>query len=110
VPERIEDDDWSTLDAGRRRQLVLHALALANREARGAGLRSGFDGPSWHLSRSPLELDEQAVVSASQLLRRTLDDVARIAKEADDRAGERQPYLVVLLGFSSRPTAQESDA
>lgn len=99
VTQLIEDEAWADLTVARRRHLALDTLARVATEARHVALAGGFDGAGWHLSRSPVELDEQGVIAASRLLRRTLDEVTDIAAHARRRGGRRGEYVVEILGF-----------
>jgi hypothetical protein len=60
----------------------------------------GFDHRAAHISRFPLELDEQGRLDVARRLREVDDELARIAAGSRARAGDRgRPYEIVALGF-----------
>ena len=97
----IEDDEWARLPLSARHALTLSYLGIAAYEARQAGLSGGFDGAQAHLSRTLLQVDEAGLVAVSQLLRRTLLELADIEGGCRTRgASGLQPYELVMLSFA----------
>jgi DNA-binding transcriptional ArsR family regulator len=104
----IEDHEWAALPGELRRALATGTLEQATGEARRAAIDGGFDAAPAHLSRSPLELDEQGRAAVALCLREALAELGAIvaaSRERDD-AGARQPYEVVMLAFE--PAARAS--
>jgi DNA-binding transcriptional ArsR family regulator len=100
----IEDEEWESVPSQLRRALVLGTLAQVTEEARQAALDGGFDRAVAHLTRSPLQLDEQGVAAAARCLRDALDQIGRIETACRERAGPVQrQYEVVILGFEGQP-------
>jgi DNA-binding transcriptional ArsR family regulator len=99
----IEAEQWGALPEPLRRSLALATLAQATEAARQAAHAGGFDAAETHLSRSPLELDEEGVLEVARCLRETLDDVARITAACRERATRRTPCEIVLLSFDPSP-------
>jgi hypothetical protein len=100
VPPVIEDGQWESVPAQLRRALVLGTLSLAAEDARRAALDGGFDAAEAHLSRTPLELDDEAVEASARCLREALEEIADIAGACRARgsAGRRR-FEIVMLGF-----------
>jgi DNA-binding transcriptional ArsR family regulator len=106
----IEVADWEALPGRARRVLVLSALAQSGEEARRAALDGGFDLAYAHLSRSPLELDEQGLREVERCLRATVDQIAGIEAVSRRRASARRvPFEVIMLGFRA-PSLRDGGA
>jgi hypothetical protein len=99
----LEDEDWAALPDAVRRSLTLGTLLQAMEDARQAARQGGFDASTMHMSHSPLELDATGVAAIAECLRDALDEIARIAAAARERAAARLPYEVVLLSFDLDP-------
>jgi DNA-binding transcriptional ArsR family regulator len=95
----IEEEQWGALPEPLRRSLARGTLAQVTEAARQAAHAGGFDAPETHLSRSPLELDEEGVLEVARCLRETLDEVARIDAACRERADRRTPCEIVLMSF-----------
>jgi hypothetical protein len=96
----IEDAQWKALPAPVRRALVLGTLGLITGEARRAALDGGFDHPEAHLTRSPLELDQQGLLDVARHLCDVNDELGRITARSRRRAGDGgRTYEIVALGF-----------
>jgi DNA-binding transcriptional ArsR family regulator len=108
VKQYIEDAEWRQLAPGRRRALTLGTLGRIADEARACALAGAYDAPGSHLSRVPVELDPQGVRDVAELLRRTFDDLARIAARSRSRAGRRRAHTVSISAFPVRPPAPRS--
>jgi DNA-binding transcriptional ArsR family regulator len=97
----IEADAWTGVPPPLRRALVRGVLAMTADESRRAVLEGGFDAAYAHVSRWPVDLDEQGVAEVGALLRVLVDDLARIQAESHARGSEppRWSLEVVLLGY-----------
>jgi DNA-binding transcriptional ArsR family regulator len=103
-PAFIEAGEWEAVPLPLRRALVRGLLTATADESRRAARQGGFGVPHAHVGRWPVQLDEEGTVEVGQLLRRLIDDLARIQAESDARAApSRLPMEVVLMGF--RPQA-----
>jgi len=102
----IEDEEWRAVPPTLRRSLVLGTLGALTDEARRAALDGSFDEARAHMSRSFLELDDDAVEEVSKLLRGVLDDIEKIEAECRRRsAPDRRPYELVILHFTPTRSA-----
>jgi|SRR5829696_6217346 len=105
VDQDIEDDEWPSVAPRLRRSLALGTLSAVTDESRRAALEGSFDEARAHMSRSLLELDDQAVDDMARVLRRVIDEVERIQAESRGRASPNQrPYELVMLHFARRPS------
>jgi hypothetical protein len=101
----IEDDEWQALPRILRRSLVLGTLAAITEESRRAALDGSFDERRAHMSRSWLELDDQAMSEVSWILRRVIDDIARVQAECREREpAEVRRYELAMLHFAPSPS------
>jgi DNA-binding transcriptional ArsR family regulator len=96
----IEDEDWELISPQVRRAIVLGVIGVTRDEVRSAALQGGFDDARAHLSRSPVELDEQGVAEVSATLREVITRLEEIAASAHERnpAG-RERHEVVIQYF-----------
>jgi DNA-binding transcriptional ArsR family regulator len=98
----IEDREWAQLPHALRRALVAGTLEQAIGEARRAAHDGGFDAARSHISRSPLELDDEACAAVAACLRAALAELEAIVAASRERAGgPRTLYEVVMLGFQA---------
>jgi DNA-binding transcriptional ArsR family regulator len=97
----IEAEAWPAVPSPLRRALVRGVLATTADESRRAALEGGFDAAHAHVSRWPVDLDDQGAAEVGQLLRALVDDLSRIQAESDARAAgtSRRSLEVVLLGY-----------
>ena len=98
----LSDEQWSALPVGIRRRLVAQTLGDVMSDARDAAQGEGFDGDDVHVSRTPLELDDEGHAEIVALLNSTLDRALEIQAESLGRlAGAEAPQrtLVGLLHF-----------
>lgn len=110
VPLGIEDEEWLEIAPALRRSLVLGTLSVVTDESRGAAFEGSFDEARAHMSRTLLDLDDQAVGEMARLLRGVLDDVERIQAESRERAGpDRKPYELVMLHFARSSAPKPPD-
>ncbi len=97
----IHDEDWAALPHDLRRSLAKGTLEQALAETRRAALDGGFDVARAHLSRSPLELDDEGRAAVAECLRETVSELEAIVAACRARVddGGRHPYEVVMLAF-----------
>jgi hypothetical protein len=105
VAQYIDNPGWRGLDVTRRRSFALNTLGRVADEARRGALAGAFEAPQAHLSRSPVELDDEGMLAVSGLLRRTFDEITRIAEASHARSGDRRPQIVVMLAFEHPASA-----
>jgi hypothetical protein len=104
VASVLEDEQWARTPPQLRRALALGTLGLASDEARRAALDGGFDAATAHLTRSPLELDDEGVLAVARCLRDAIDQLERIDAACRERSAPgRRPFEVVMLGFEPSP-------
>jgi hypothetical protein len=99
VSPLIDDDEWQRLPLKLRRKLTRSTFALAVSDASRAVVHGGFDGDVAHISRNPVRLDETGAEQLAALLRRLLDDVARLERESAARGGDGVARELVVLCF-----------
>jgi DNA-binding transcriptional ArsR family regulator len=99
--------DWKRLPRSARTTVTDVTLQMIWDETAEAVKSSTFDSRlDRHLSRSPLELDEQGWSEIADLLRKTLDEAqsigAKSAKRLEKADDERIPTLLVMMQFESK--------
>ncbi len=100
----FDDDDYALLPPAMRREIVRPALRAIFDDAGEALTHGGFDGPQVHVSRVPLELDEQGVSELADLLMETVqraidlqaDCTNRRASEGADAAPAVHSELAIM--------------
>jgi hypothetical protein len=95
----LDDDEWLALPPALRRALTQSTLSMIWREVRHAAMTGGFDGARTHLSRIPLELDDEGRDELNRVLRTLVDDTIRIQSESSARLGATSPVELVMLHF-----------
>ena len=104
----LSDEAWAALPPRLRRGMTHGALSMMWREVRRSAMTGGFDASCVHLSRTPLDLDEQGAQELNGLLCDLLDAAIRIQSESQARAaGAASPVELVLLHFG-RASAPEA--
>jgi hypothetical protein len=101
----IEDDEWVALPRQLRRAMTQTTLSMVWSEIRRAGMTGGFDSASTHLSRTPLDLDDDGREQLNRLLREMMDDAIRIQSESAARGSATTHKLeLVMLHFDRAST------
>jgi DNA-binding transcriptional ArsR family regulator len=102
----LSDDQWAGLPIGIRRKLVVQTVGDAMGDARHAADHGGFDHDQVHVTRTPLELDEEGFDAMVELVNATLDRALEIQAESAGRQvgrpqvdGESHRTLLALLHF-----------
>jgi DNA-binding transcriptional ArsR family regulator len=102
----LTDDQWAGLPLGIRRKLVVQTVGDAMGDARHAADRGGFDHDQVHVTRTPLELDDEGFDAMVELVNATLDRALEIQAESRGRQldrptaeAERHRTLLALLHF-----------
>ncbi len=81
----FSDDDYALLPSDMRREIVKPALRAIFDDAADALATGGFDGAEVHVSRVPLELDEQGVQELAALLMETVQRAIDLQAESTNR-------------------------
>lgn len=98
----IEDADWMRLPGALRRSLARLVIDAGRDGALDALTAGGMDHAAAHLSRTPLDLDAQAVDDLAVLLRSVVDEAAGIQRQSRERGlGDSQSIELVVLSFKS---------
>jgi DNA-binding transcriptional ArsR family regulator len=100
----IDDDHWSRMPLSARQKLLDQALQYIWTDIAEAAAGDGFDDDRTHVSRTPLELDEQGydemVELATELMERAMavsaESVNRLAKLPEEQRETRSTELVLL--------------
>ena len=100
----IDDDHWSKMPLSTRQKLLDQTLQYIWTEVVEAAAGDGFDDDRVHVSRTPLELDEQGydemVELATELMERAMavsaESVNRLAKLPEEERESRSTELVLL--------------
>jgi DNA-binding transcriptional ArsR family regulator len=96
----LDEDAWVQLPPAMRSQLAGQTLTDLWNDARAAGDGGAFEREDVHVSRTPLDLDEQAWERLSNLLDATLEEAMKIqAESANRRAGATVRAELGLLLF-----------
>jgi DNA-binding transcriptional ArsR family regulator len=100
----LTDDQWAGLPIGIRRKLVVQTLSDAMGDARHAADHGGFDHDHVHVTRTPLELDDEGFAALVELVNATLDRALEIQAESRGREigrpeTELHRTLLALLHF-----------
>ncbi len=85
----IDDAQWEQLSVVLRRGLATQTFRMVFAEAVEAGGAGGFDGPSAHLIRLPLELDGRGRRELSEALVAMLKRAEAIQRRSDARRARR---------------------
>jgi DNA-binding transcriptional ArsR family regulator len=99
VSPLIEDEDWQRVPLKLRRRLTRSTVSLVVADATRAAVHGGFDGVMAHVSRTPLRLDDAGAQQLTALLRRLLDDIARIERDSAARGGDGSARELIVLCF-----------
>jgi DNA-binding transcriptional ArsR family regulator len=105
----FEDEQWAKLPLSVRRQLFGQNLEDIWTDVRAAAEGSGFDDPEAHVSRTQLELDDEAWSDLAGRMAALLDDALRLHAESAGRAiegsgeGRRKAELSMLLFDRAEP-------
>jgi DNA-binding transcriptional ArsR family regulator len=96
----IEDAQWEALPTPIRRALAFGTISMVADDARRAAFSGGFDATDAHVSRIPLNLDEQGRRDVAHRLRTAYDELAAIVAGGRERTGsDARTYEIVMLGF-----------
>lgn len=111
-PRFIRAAEWEELTPKLRQPTTATILRLISADVSRALQQGTFDeGPSRHLSRSPLNLDREGWEEVVDILRRTLDEVLEVRAKSAERvasSGERTtPARVAILQFTLPPEDDE---
>ena len=102
----IGDRDWERVPLKVRRRLIRNAISLLMGDAARAADAGGFDSTLAHLSRRPVQLDEQGREALRSLLRRLQEDISELEARSAARGGDLVAQELAVLSFSDRgPTA-----
>lgn len=104
----ISDSDWAKIPASARRGIsgaILESIGSDSTRALVAGTMDARDDR--HLSRTPLQLDQQGWDEVTRLLSDTLERALEIQKEAAERLGDDKAEPInstlAILHFESSP-------
>jgi len=98
----IGDRDWERVPLKVRRRLIRNAISLLMGDAARAADAGGFDSTLAHLSRRPVQLDEQGREALRSLLDRLQEDISDLEKSSAARGGDRVAQELAVLSFSER--------
>jgi DNA-binding transcriptional ArsR family regulator len=101
APPQLEDESWGALSPALRRSLAGDLVGRVWDELREALGRGAFEDAEVHVSRTPLELDDEAHAELSALLRRlVVDEAPRLQRETAERgAAARRSSTLAILHF-----------
>lgn len=81
----FDDRQWAVLPVQTRRGIFDQYLRRISEGVAAAGAAGGFDNPEAHVSRTPLDLDQEAFDDVVELLNGVLDRLLEIQAEAAGR-------------------------
>jgi DNA-binding transcriptional ArsR family regulator len=99
VPYEVADTAWAMLPAGLRQELARPVIESIVDDVANAARDGGLAGDDVHLSRTRLELDEEARSELAQLLERVVDEALRLQSESAARRakGTREPSTALAI-------------
>jgi len=109
----ISDEAWSMVPETVKRAMVGAALEQAGQSVAAAASGGGFDRPEALLSRGSWQFDEEGWRAISEAARAFFDQAEGIARETDERLGEREGdsgTLLLMLFANPEAPAGEDDS
>jgi DNA-binding transcriptional ArsR family regulator len=102
----IADESWEAMPTTAKTAMVHANLTTAFEHAGQAGLAGGFDKPDAHLSRTTIEIDDDAWQEVSAEIGAMFERIRRLAEEANARVGAngdeaRRTATVVMMLFEN---------
>jgi DNA-binding transcriptional ArsR family regulator len=99
VPYEVSDAEWATLPGGLRQELARPVIASILDDVANAARDGGLAGGDVHLSRTRLELDEEARDELAGLLETVVDEARRLQEESAARraTGKREPSTALSI-------------
>jgi len=107
----LEDDRWRSLSKTARQSNIGVVLATIWADLAAAGAARTLEADDVHVSRLPLDLDEQGWRELSTILRAVVEDARRLEVEAHERRAhapgpdDGRPSTLALLHFELPPRA-----
>lgn len=102
---RISDEAWRQAPEIAKQALVGAVLGQVSAQVNAAAVEGGFSRDGAHLSRMPLELDDQGWREASRALERVVSELEGIQESARSRAKKHTSaatsVMVVLMHFEA---------
>lgn len=112
----FSDEDYALLPPAVRGQIVRPALKAIVDDVAAASSAGGFDGLQVHVSRLPLDLDEQGVEELTELLSTTLESAIELQAAstnrraaATDDAADGVHTELAILHFDRAPSSPAAD-
>lgn len=107
-------EEWEMVEPSRRPPLTANILRAISEDCGRAFLENKFDEASDnHLSRSPLELDQEGWTEVVDTLGRALDEIleanAKSAERARESGEELKPSRVMIMQFPIGPRGSSED-
>jgi DNA-binding transcriptional ArsR family regulator len=105
VPYEVPDADWATLPAELREQVAEPVVASVLDDIANATRDGGLGTEGVHLSRTRLELDQQARDELAALLETLLDRTLRLQEESTSRrrgGKAEEPTALAILHIPAR--------
>lgn len=105
----FDDAQWARLPVGVRRRLFAETVRHIQADVSAAAGGHGFDHPKAHVSRTPVDLDDEAFEVLTGALEEVLDSALRLHAETAGRAnaghagGTHRIELAMLLFHRGRP-------
>ena len=99
-PPELSDDEYAALTAEERNRFSRLIFSFAAADASCAFSAGSFcDRPDHHISRMPMQVDEQGWTEVRDLYESTLRELYRIKREAGDRLTETGVNGTAILTF-----------
>ncbi|MGN6663919.1 MAG: helix-turn-helix domain-containing protein [Solirubrobacterales bacterium] len=96
-------EEWDEVDPRDGQPITLQLLRVVSEELQEALLTGGFEGGDKHLSRTPLNVDEQGWGEVNEILKRALYELIEVADQSAERVrlsgDETKRMRVVILQF-----------
>jgi DNA-binding transcriptional ArsR family regulator len=107
VPYEVTDTEWATLPAELRRQVVQPVIGSILDDVARVARVGGLADDRVHVSRTRLELDEEARSELARLLETVVDEALRLQDESAARRGPGTSEPSTALAILHIPTRRQ---
>lgn len=99
TPYEVADAEWATLPAELRSEVVRPVIESILDDVAGAAREGGLSDDALHVSRTRLQLDEEARGELARLLETVVEEALRLERESAARGagGGREPSTALAI-------------
>jgi DNA-binding transcriptional ArsR family regulator len=102
VPYEVADAEWASLPAELRREITRPVIEAILDDVARVARDGGLADETVHVSRTRLDLDEEARNELARLLENVVDEALRLQRESAARGGGEPPTALAILHFPTR--------